>query len=175
MSEKIRRWCSCREKHRVLHLYQVNNIDSLQLLHCSQTFWKEPVLSCLGHQALHYKEEKRKGKKKCRGLAHASNRKIICKPIAVFCFLFFPSFFFVGGGLKRWESIIYSRKMIFCKYLPAPTTTIFWLTKSDNGRPWALTVPSNPASATPAVPYNIESKHSLHNYILSMIVYGPTQ
>ena len=41
----------------------------------------------------------------------------------------------------------------FCNYLPAPTTTIFWFTKSDNDRPWALTDPNNPASATPAVPY----------------------
>lgn len=39
-------------------------------------------------------------------------------------------------------------------YLPAPTTTIFCFKKSANGRPWALTVPNNPASATPAVPYN---------------------
>ena len=37
-------------------------------------------------------------------------------------------------------------------YLPAPTTTIFCFTKSVNGRPCALTAPSNPASATPAVP-----------------------
>lgn len=50
--------------------------------------------------------------------------------------------------------IVYGvHKNQFCKYLPAPTTTIFWLKKSDNGRPWALTVPNNPASATPAVPY----------------------
>jgi len=83
-------------------------------------------------------------------------------------FLFF-SFFFWGGVKKMRKS------MIFCKYLPAPTTTIFWLTKSDNGRPWALTVPSNPASATPAVPYNIKSKHSFHNCRSSMIVHGPRQ
>jgi len=38
------------------------------------------------------------------------------------------------------------------KYLPAPTTTIFCLTKSFKGRPCALIVPSSPARATPAVP-----------------------
>ena len=37
----------------------------------------------------------------------------------------------------------------YTKYLPAPTTTIFWCTKSNNGRPWALTDPKSPASATP--------------------------
>lgn len=37
----------------------------------------------------------------------------------------------------------------YAKYLPAPTTTIFWRAKSDNGRPWALTDPKSPASATP--------------------------
>ena len=43
-------------------------------------------------------------------------------------------------------------------YLPAPTTTIFCFKKSANGRPWALTVPNNPASATPAVPYKTQVK-----------------
>ena len=37
----------------------------------------------------------------------------------------------------------------YAKYLPTPTTTIFWCTKSNNGRPWALTDPKSPASATP--------------------------
>jgi hypothetical protein len=40
-------------------------------------------------------------------------------------------------------------------YLPAPTTTIFCLVKSVRGRPCALTAPSRPARATPAVPYQI--------------------
>jgi len=97
------------------------------------------------------------------------------KSLYAHCFLFFLffSFFFFGGGRGGVKKM--RKSMIFCKYLPAPTTTIFWLTKSDNGRPWALTVPSNPASATPAVPYNIKCKHSFHNCRSSMIVYGPRQ
>ena len=51
----------------------------------------------------------------------------------------------------------------YAKYLPAPTTTIFWCTKSDNGRPWALTDPKSPASATPAVPYRTSSQHKYCN------------
>ena len=51
----------------------------------------------------------------------------------------------------------------YAKYLPAPTTTIFWCTKSNNGRPWALTDPKSPASATPAVPYRTSSQHKYCN------------
>ena len=51
----------------------------------------------------------------------------------------------------------------YAKYLPAPTTTIFWRAKSDNGRPWALTDPKSPASATPAVPYRTSSQHKYCN------------
>lgn len=57
---------------------------------------------------------------------------------------------------EKLDTQYYAHHNQFCKYLPAPATTIFWFTKSDNGRPWDLTVPNNPASATPAVPCRIQ-------------------
>lgn len=110
-----------------IHFYQSERIDFWQLIHCTQIFLQLPGWPFSEPLALHWIQAKRKK------LRQACDKTTIKQ--------------------KKLDTQYYAHHDQFCKYLPAPTITIFWFTKSDNGRPWDLTVPNNPASATPAVPY----------------------